>query len=60
LVTLTIPVLFSLAAEPLTGLVDTAFIARLGSSPMAALGVLRVWPGIGQSPFAPKEKVWHK
>ena len=39
LVTLSIPVLFSLVAEPLTGLVDTAFIARLGSSPMVALGV---------------------
>ena len=36
---LSIPVLFSLAAEPLTGLVDTAFIARLGASPLAALGV---------------------
>jgi len=32
-------VLFSLAAEPLTGLVDTAFLARLGSSSLAALGV---------------------
>lgn len=31
--------MFSLAAEPLTGLVDTAFIARLGASPLAALGV---------------------
>lgn len=39
LITLSIPVLFSLAAEPLTGLVDTAFIARLGASPLAALGV---------------------
>jgi len=39
LVTLSIPVMFSLVAEPLTGLVDTAFMARLGSSPMAALGV---------------------
>ena len=39
LLTLSIPVLFSLVAEPLTGLVDTAFMARLGSSPMAALGV---------------------
>jgi len=39
LVTLSIPVLFSLVAEPVTGLVDTAFIARLGSSPLAALGV---------------------
>ncbi|MEJ2039877.1 MAG: MATE family efflux transporter, partial [Desulfosarcinaceae bacterium] len=26
-------------AEPLTGLVDTAFIARLGAVPLAALGV---------------------
>ena len=31
--------LFSLIAEPLTGLVDTAFIARLGSGHLAALGV---------------------
>jgi MATE family multidrug resistance protein len=29
----------SLAAEPLTGLVDTAFVARLGPAPLAALGV---------------------
>ena len=34
-----VPVLFSLIAEPLTGLVDTAFVARLGSEPLAALGV---------------------
>ena len=34
-----IPVLFSMIAEPLTGLVDTAFIARLGSDSLAALGV---------------------
>ncbi len=33
------PVLFSLIAEPLAGLVDTAFIARLGASHLAALGV---------------------
>ena len=39
LLTLSIPVLLSLIAEPLTGLVDTAFIARLGSVPLAALGV---------------------
>jgi MATE family multidrug resistance protein len=39
LLTLSLPVLFSLAAEPVTGLVDTAFIARLGASPLAALGV---------------------
>lgn len=35
-----LPVLFSLVAEPLTGLADTAFIARLpGSEPVAALGI---------------------
>ena len=39
LITLTIPVLFSLIAEPITGLVDTAFIARLGPEALAALGV---------------------
>lgn len=39
LVILTFPVLLSLIAEPLTGLVDTAFVARLGSVPLAALGV---------------------
>ncbi len=33
------PVLFSLIAEPLTGLVDTAFVARLGADILAALGV---------------------
>ncbi len=33
------PVLFSLIAEPLTGLVDTAFVARLGSDALAGLGV---------------------
>lgn len=33
------PVLFSLLAEPLTGLIDTAFVARLGSEALAALGV---------------------
>jgi|GEM_PF-6529905 len=36
---LSLPVLFSLIAEPLTGLVDTAFISRLGSASLAALGV---------------------
>jgi MATE family multidrug resistance protein len=39
LVGLSVPVLFSLVAEPLTGLVDTAFVARLGVDPLAALGV---------------------
>ncbi|AMK11961.1 MATE family efflux transporter [Pseudodesulfovibrio indicus] len=40
LVGMAVPVLFSLVAEPLTGLADTAFVARLpGSEPVAALGV---------------------
>ena len=39
LIGLSAPVLVSLIAEPLTGLVDTAFVARLGSRPLAALGV---------------------
>jgi MATE family multidrug resistance protein len=39
LVRLTLPVLISLIAEPLTGLADTAFIAQLGAAPLAALGV---------------------
>lgn len=34
-----IPVLFSMVTEPLTGLVDTAFVARLGTEILAALGV---------------------
>jgi len=37
--TLSVPVLISLIAEPLTGLVDTAFVARLGSVSLSALGV---------------------
>ena len=36
---LSVPVLVSLVAEPLTGLADTAFISRLGAAPLAALGV---------------------
>jgi MATE family multidrug resistance protein len=39
LVRLSLPVLVSLAAEPITGAVDTAFVARLGAPPLAALGV---------------------
>ncbi|UCD77723.1 MAG: MATE family efflux transporter [Desulfobacterales bacterium] len=39
LLSMSLPVLLSLIAEPLTGLVDTAFIARLGSVSLAALGV---------------------
>lgn len=33
------PVLLSLTAEPLTGLIDTAFVAHLGTESLAALGV---------------------
>ena len=39
LLQLSVPVLISLIAEPLTGLVDTAFIARLGTESLSALGV---------------------
>jgi MATE family multidrug resistance protein len=39
LFSMSLPVLLSLVAEPLTGLVDTAFVARLGAEPLAALGV---------------------
>jgi MATE family multidrug resistance protein len=39
LIRLSIPVLLSLTAEPITGLVDTAFISSLGVEPLAALGV---------------------
>lgn len=39
LVALSLPVLVSLVAEPLTGLADTAFVARLGAPSLAALGV---------------------
>lgn len=39
LLKLSFPVLLSLIAEPLTGLVDTAFVAALGAAPLAALGV---------------------
>jgi len=36
---LSFPVLISLIAEPLTSLVDTAFVMRLGAESLAALGV---------------------
>jgi MATE family multidrug resistance protein len=39
LLALAAPVMVSLAAEPLTALVDTAFVARLGPVSLAALGV---------------------
>lgn len=39
LVTLSIPVMLSLIAEPVTGMVDTAFVSQLGAEPLAALGV---------------------
>lgn len=39
MITLAIPVLFSLIAEPITGLIDTGFVTRLGVIPLAALGI---------------------
>ncbi len=36
---LSVPVFVSLVAEPITGLVDTAFVKELGAAPLAALGV---------------------
>jgi MATE family multidrug resistance protein len=39
LLALSAPVMVSLAAEPLTALVDTGFVAHLGPAPLAALGV---------------------
>lgn len=39
LLSFSIPVLFSLIVEPFMGLVDTAFVARLGTVQLAALGV---------------------
>lgn len=39
LLALSIPVLFSMTAEPLTGLIDTAFVASLGATSLSALGV---------------------
>jgi len=39
LIGLSLPVLLSLTAEPITALVDTAFISSLGVAPLAALGV---------------------
>jgi MATE family multidrug resistance protein len=38
LLTLSLPVMLSLVAEPLAGLVDTAFVERLGAASAAALG----------------------
>ena len=42
MLSLSVPVLLSLIAEPLTGVADTAFVARLGAGPAAALGVATV------------------
>jgi len=39
LAVLTFPVLLSLLLEPLTGIVDTFFVARLGALELAALGI---------------------
>ena len=36
---LSLPILLSLIAEPVTGLVDTGFVAQLGTTPLAALTV---------------------
>ena len=36
---LSVPVLFSMIAEPLTGLADTFFVKELGEIPQAALGI---------------------
>ena len=36
---LAIPVLFSMIAEPLTGLVDTAFVAKIGAESLSSLGI---------------------
>lgn len=39
ILTLAVPVTLSLVAEPITGMVDTAFVARLGAAPLAGLGI---------------------
>ena len=39
IIALSIPATLSLVAEPVTGMVDTAFIAQLGAVPLAALGI---------------------
>jgi MATE family multidrug resistance protein len=39
LVFLSLPVLVASVAEPITGLVDSAYLAQLGSVPLAALGI---------------------
>jgi MATE family multidrug resistance protein len=36
---LSVPVLISLVTEPIAGLVDTAFVTRLGAAPLAGLGI---------------------
>ena len=39
IITLSIPVLFAMIAEPLTGLADTFFVKELGETAQAALGI---------------------
>ena len=39
IIALSFPILLSLIAEPITGLIDTGFVAQLGSVSLAALGV---------------------
>lgn len=41
-ISLAIPLFFAMVAEPLTGLVDTAFVSRLGVPQLAALGVASI------------------
>lgn len=42
LLSLSVPVMLSLIPEPITGLVDTAFVKLLGAGPLTALGVATV------------------
>lgn len=42
LVTLALPVLLSMIAEPITGLVDTAFVKELGATSLGAVGAAAV------------------
>ena len=42
MVSLAVPVLLGMVAEPLTGLVDTAFVKELGSASLGAVGVATV------------------
>lgn len=39
IIALALPAMLSLVAEPITGVVDTAFVKDLGAAPLAALGI---------------------